>query len=392
MRIVDVCAFYTPLGGGVKTYVERKVRAGIEAGHEVTILAPGPRPGVVELGPSGRIVTIAGRRFPLDLRYSYFDDEPALHDMLDALDPDFVEASSPWTSAAMVGRWQGRAARALVMHADPLAAYAYRWFGKVATRATIDRKFGWFWNHLRRLDGAFDMVVSASRALSDRLSAGGLAGTVTIPMGVEPGIFSPRLRDEELRARLLRDCQLPRTATLLVGLGRFAPEKRWPMVIDAVTAAGIDHPVGMVLIGDGRDKARLSRSVAHNPHVRLLAPIRDREMLAQILASADGLVHGCEAETFCMAVSEARASGLPVIVPDAGGASDQYLRDQGAIYRAGDGASLASALKDFVARNPETQRRLAAAAAGRVRSMDQHFRDLFGVYEVSGRRGRCLAC
>ena len=32
----------------------------------------------------------------------------------------------------MVGRWQGAASRSLVMHADPLAAYAYRWLGGFA--------------------------------------------------------------------------------------------------------------------------------------------------------------------------------------------------------------------------------------------------------------------
>ena len=41
MRIVDVCAFYTPKGGGVRTYVEQKLRIGPELGHDITILAPG---------------------------------------------------------------------------------------------------------------------------------------------------------------------------------------------------------------------------------------------------------------------------------------------------------------------------------------------------------------
>jgi alpha-1,6-mannosyltransferase len=40
LRIVDVCAFYTPHGGGVKTYVEQKMRIGPELGHEIIILAP----------------------------------------------------------------------------------------------------------------------------------------------------------------------------------------------------------------------------------------------------------------------------------------------------------------------------------------------------------------
>ena len=39
----------------------------------------------------------------------------------------------------MVARWPGSAPRSLVMHADPLSAYAYRWFGRVASIATIDR-------------------------------------------------------------------------------------------------------------------------------------------------------------------------------------------------------------------------------------------------------------
>jgi alpha-1,6-mannosyltransferase len=235
------------------------------------------------------------------------------------------------------------------------------------------------------------MVVSASRNLSERLRAGGLARTVTIPMGVEPGIFSPQLRDDALRSRLLSRCGLPPEATLLVGLGRLAPEKRWPMVIDAVTAAGIDHPIGFLLIGDGRERASIVRATKHNPHVQLLASITDRRAVARILASADALVHGCEAETFCMVVSEARASGLPLIVPDAGGASDQFQRGQGATYHAANASSLAAALKGFVARDPGDQRVRAAAAAAAVRSMDQHFHDLFRAYERSA-GSRRLAC
>ena len=40
MRIVDVCAFYSPHGGGVKTYVQHKMLAGPRLGHEIIILVP----------------------------------------------------------------------------------------------------------------------------------------------------------------------------------------------------------------------------------------------------------------------------------------------------------------------------------------------------------------
>ena len=73
----------------------------------------------------------------------------------------------------------------------------------------------------------------------------------TIPMGVEPGIFSPEHRDPALRARLLARCELPETATLLLGSGRFSPEKRWPLVIASAMAAGYSRPLGLCIIGDG---------------------------------------------------------------------------------------------------------------------------------------------
>ncbi|HYX47808.1 MAG TPA: glycosyltransferase family 1 protein, partial [Sphingomicrobium sp.] len=41
MRIVDVSAFYSPFGGGVRTYVEAKFRAAARFGHEVVVIAPG---------------------------------------------------------------------------------------------------------------------------------------------------------------------------------------------------------------------------------------------------------------------------------------------------------------------------------------------------------------
>ena len=379
MRIVDVCAFYAPSGGGVKTYVERKLQAGAAAGHEIIILAPAESDAVVEAKGGGRIVMMPARRFPLDRRYSYFDDEASLHAMLDRLQPDLVEASSPWASAAMVARWNGDVPRALIMHADPLSAYAYRWFGSVLSRRTIDRGFDWFWRHLRRLDARFDMVVSASDSLSRRLLAGGLRNVVTLPMGVEPGQFSPARRNGDLRAKLLERCGLGPEATLLLGVGRHAPEKRWPMVIDAVRSAGYSSPLGLILVGDGRDRARVVRAAAHNPHIQLLAPIHDRPTLAELLASADALVHGCEAETFCMVAAEARASGVPVIVPDEGGASDQAAATGGLLYKAAQADSLAATILDFTRRRPEMLHHATDMAAA-VTTMDQHFNRLFTTY------------
>ena len=381
MRIADVCAFYTPAGGGVRTYVEAKLRAAARFGHEMVVIAPGERHEVVRRGPGGLLVTIPAPKLPVDRRYRYFDDEAALHAVLDAWQPDHVEASSPWSSATMVGRWQGPASRSLVMHADPLAAYAYRWLGGMLSIKQIDRCFGLFWRHLRGLSRMFDTVVCANGQLTGRLRDGGLDNAETVPMGVEAGLFSPTLRSPTLREQALCALGLDADATLLIGVGRFSAEKRWGMVLRAVAEIPRKRPVGMLLVGDGSKRFSLEMLADRIPHVAVLPPIGDRDELARLLASADALVHGCEAETFCMVAAEARASGIPLIVPDRGAVFDQLHPGAGTIYRAASQISLERSIARFIDRGPELQR-AAAARACRVRTMDEHFADLFSRYEV----------
>jgi alpha-1,6-mannosyltransferase len=285
-----------------------------------------------------------------------------------------VEVSSPWRSASMVADWRGTARRVLVAHADPLSAYAYRWFGGIADRAAIDRGFDWYWRHLRRLDAKYDLVVSASDSLSRRLIEGGLTKVMTNPMGIEPGHFSPARRDPALRARLLAECGLGEDALLLLGVGRHSPEKRWGMVARAVTAAAASRPMGLVIVGDGHDRRSVIRAVGGNPHIRLVAPIRDRPQLATLMASVDALVHGCEAETFCFVAAEAVASGLTVIAPDLGGAADCARANEGWTYKSASARSLSGALRQFAETQPRPR------DPGRTRSMADHFGALFDAY------------
>jgi alpha-1,6-mannosyltransferase len=203
-------------------------------------------------------------------------------------------------------------------------------------------------------------------------------------MGVEPGLFSPARRSEALRRSLLSSFGLDASGILMLGVGRLSAEKRWDMVIRATDLAARNLPVGLLLVGDGPRRARLELLAAGSRSAAVYPPIADRSELAELIASADALVHGCEAETFCMVAAEARASGVPLIVPDGGAARDQLVSGAGVQYCAANRRSLASAIERFALRGPELQR-ARAAQHSRVRTIDEHFGELFGRYvELAG--------
>ncbi len=380
MKVVDVCEFYSPQGGGVRTYIQAKLALAARLGHEAVVIAPGDRDEEVRLAGGGRILFVRSPRLPVDPRYWMFWDAEPIHRLLDIERPDMVEASSPWRGAWIVRGWRGAAARSIFMHNDPLSVWGYRWFDGLVPRPRVDRWFEGMWRYLRRTCEGFDFVVSAAPSLSERLAAQGIGGTVTVPLGVDAGVFSPERRDARLRRELLARCGLDESRPLLLGVGRHTPEKRWPCVIEAVTRLAADRPVGLVLVGDGHDRARVLAGIGGNPHILPLAPIGDRALMARLMASADALVHGSAAETFGLVVAEAMASGLPIVAPCEGAVADLADPSTSELYPCGDSRGAAAALERLLYRDPSRLRQATLAVAGRARTIDVHLAELFSHY------------
>ncbi len=384
MRIVDVNEFYSPTGGGVRTYVDRKMGILADLGHELIVVAPGREDRVEERPGGGRVIYLKSPGMPFDRTYGLFWDRAAIHRVLDALDPDVVECCSPWRPAWFVGDWQPPGGRdvlkAFFMHNDNIAAYAQRWFAGLASHERIEQGFAWYSRYMGRFLAKFDTVVTNGPALEKRLRARGVRIDAAMPLGIERGHFSPELRDEDLRRRLLRQCGLPDEGMLLLGLGRHHGEKRWPLVVDAVARAGTTLPIGLILLGTGSQSATIARRIGGSPHMRMFAPVYDRERLARIMASCDALIHGSEAEPFGLVASEAMASGLPLIVPDTGGCAEVADARASALYAARDAVSAAEAIARLYACDRAMLRRAAVVAAAHVRSDREHAVELVDYY------------
>ncbi|HEX8301820.1 glycosyltransferase [Sphingomonas sp.] len=393
MRIVDVNEYYSPTGGGVRTYLDRKMGIMADMGHELIVIAPSLTNGIEERPGGGKIYWVKSPPLVFDRNYCIFVEDQPVWDLLDQLQPDVVECCSPWLPAWTVANWKGDAVKVFFAHGDNVGAYPQRWLDAIATPRQVERAFDWYSRYMNRFLDHYDAHVTNGPALAKRFRRRGQHVDASMPLGIERQWFSPDQRDEKLRVALLEQLGLPPEGHLLLGLGRHHKEKRWPLVIDAVAAAGTDLPVGLVLIGDGPQRRHLEDRIAGSPHIKIFRPVYDRVRFTRIMASCDALIHGSDAEPFGLVASEALASGLPLIGPDEGGFAEIADPLFAETYAARDAQSAAQAIRRLFARDQPILRAAARVAAGKVRSDEDHAAELMAYYAglVEAKRGGARA-
>ena len=134
--------------------------------------------------------------------------------------------------------------------------------------------------------------------------------------GVDTARFRPAAEhaDGGRAAAALRRELAPRGEMLVGYVGRLAAEKQ----VERLAALADLPGVRTVVVGDGPARSRLAELL---PDAAFLG-FRGGVELATAYAALDGFVHTGPFETFCQTVQEAKASGLPVLAPDAGGVRD----------------------------------------------------------------------
>ena len=256
---------------------------------------------------------------------------PEWSGVLRGFDPDVVHLASP----ALLGYGGLHAARYLgvptvaVFQTD-VAGFAESYGIGVAARAA------WAWT--RHLHSRADRTLAPSTAAMENLAAHRIPRVYKWARGVDITGFAPSARDEQLRRRWSPD------GKPVVGfVGRLAPEKH----VERLAVLARRDDLQLVIVGDGVDRAKLESAL---PTAVFTGALYGQE-LATAYASMDVFVHPGEHETFCQAVQEAMASGLPVIAPNAGGP-----RDLVAPYRTG----LLLEVAEFEARLPDVVDHLIA--------------------------------
>jgi alpha-1,6-mannosyltransferase len=413
VKILDVTEFYSERGGGVRSHLALKGHVLCQLDHEHVVVAPGPRnddttvegkwePRLARGGGSARVIRVAGPASPYDPSYQLLLDTSKIRDLVARERPDVLEIHSPYMAAlgAMRARPGSYGIRTFQWHSDFIDTYGGVLEDKITLLPslvvspvvrTVTRPL---WSLVRAIARRCDATLVASAWQVGKLTAHGVPNVVHRPFGIERKIFRPDARSFEARRELLalagRDTR-DDDAAIVVGIGRFAIEKRWDLVIDAfvrVRARGRDAI--LVLFGDGPERERM-KTRAREAHGGAFASdvvfpgfSKDRAGLARNLASADALLHGCPFETFGLSIAEAMSCGLPVVVPDDGGAGEMHDPSSGEQYAAGDATAAAKALErllDRVAREGDALRIAATRIASRLPSVEDHFAEQIALYK-----------
>jgi len=159
---------------------------------------------------------------------------------------------------------------------------------------------------LRHFHNRADCTLVPTEELADELGARGFERLGIVGRGVDPAVFSPARRSDELRARWGAG---PDTLVALC-VSRFAREKNFPLVIDAYEAMRRARgDTRLVLVGDGPMADELKRrNVGYIVAGRLV-----NGALSAHYASADAFLFPSTSETFGNVTLEAMASGLGVV-------------------------------------------------------------------------------
>ena len=304
MRVAIVTESFLPQVNGVTNSVLRILENLAQNNHQALVIAPEspdtPREYAghrVKTIPSIPIQNILPIGMPVGL------PSRKLEYVLDGFNPDVVHLASPFA----LGAFSAKVAKklnipSLSVYQTDLAGFA-RHYGLSIAGSTLQKMVGKIHSQTTR---TLAPSTSACRELTDQ----GVKNVYLWRRGVNSVLFHPQKRSDELR-----NTWDPSGKRTIIGyVGRVANEKR----ISDLRFIARDPNIQLIITGEGPARIKLEKEI----HGAIFMGFQSGEDLAKIYASLDLFIHPGPNETFCQAVQEALASGVPCIVPTTGGPAD----------------------------------------------------------------------
>ncbi|MGI8748600.1 MAG: glycosyltransferase [Deinococcus sp.] len=360
MRIGFLTATYLPSRNGVATSSALFARGLRELGHEVRIFAPahptqGPEEGVFRMPSTG---WGAPPDYPIMLWPS-----PAVVGRLPVRDLDIIHTMHPFLVGQLArawGRWRD----------IPVVFTAHTQYEQYLHYARMPRRAGksLMRAHIVAFARQVDRVLVPGQAMATMLRSYGYGGGVTVlPNPVDLESFGGASG-----AGVRAEFGVPAQGPLVLSLGRLAPEKNLPALLEAFHLARRQRPeLNLLVVGDGPSQAALHRLAGEGVNFAGGLPY---SRVPALLAAADVFLTASESEVLPMSMIEALAAGAPLVAARSPAALDLVRPGENGLLSEASPPALAAAL-------------LSALEPGRLPGLREGARRSAGRYDVRRRSG-----
>jgi len=326
VHIADITMFYAPASGGVRTYLDAKHRRlGVKPGIRHSLLIPG-----AHFGEHDGIYTVPAPALPFGKGYRFPLRLAPWRNVLRDLQPDLIEVGDPYLTA-----WAALDAR------RELDVPVIGFYHSDLPLLVGNRMGHWLTPNIEayvtRLYGNFDRVLAPSQVMADKLTGLGVRNVFVQPLGVDLQTFHPNTRDPQLRAEL----GITEDTRLLIFAGRGSKEKNLPVLLKCMQRLGPRYH--LLLVGS-------SMPGAVPDNVSVIDEFCPAPRVAQLMASADALLHAGDQETFGLVILEAMACGIPVVAVAAGAFEEIVTESCGLLCAPNNPQAMANAVRELFSR------------------------------------------
>ncbi|SFE04877.1 Glycosyltransferase involved in cell wall bisynthesis [Lentibacillus persicus] len=371
MKIAIITETFVPSTDGVVTRLKACIRYFKREGHDIRVIAPDlgvdEFEGVkVEGVPARTLLLYRSKKFSLPTR--------KVKKMLEDYDPDVVHIVNP----ALVGMSGVYYAKKLGI---PMLASFHTQVPKYADYYNVPMFKGFLWWYFRKLHNQADLNLCTSEAVKEELLEQNFQNVRVWQRGVDTELFDPDNYDENMRERLSGG---QKDKKLLLFVGRLAPEKEIEKIKSVLDSS--DEFV-LAIVGDGPHRQTLEKHFAGTDTI--FTGFMHGEELAKAYASSDVFVFPSTTETLGLVITEAMASGLPLVAAESGPTCEQIEDNRtGLLYDQDKPGDFKNTVLRFA--DETLRKRLAKAARNDIAEMSwdaqskqvlDYYKEIAGVYD-----------